>query len=378
MGYMIMIAGACSTGAGLKYPVAEKDLTVDTYFGKEVTDPYRWLEDDTSEATAAWVEEENKITNEYLSKIPFRNNIKQRLTELMDYEKTGAPIKKNGKYYFFRNDGLQNQSVLYVKESLDGIPVVVLDPNKLSDDGTVALTDYSFSKDGKYLACCISRSGSDWKEIFVIDLVTGRHTGDHILWSKFGGPSWQGNGFYYSAYDAPEAGKEYSNMNENHTIYYHKLGESQSDDQLVFRNLKEPLRFYFGQVSEDGRVLFIYESGAEIGNNVYMKDLTRENAAIIQLTEDMNYVYNPIEVVGDKIYFLTNYGAPKYKVMTADIRKPKLENWQDLIPESESVLTEQVQIIGGKLVLVYEKDASEHAYIYTLEGQKQHEVTLPT
>ena len=373
---MILIAGACSTGTGLKYPVAERDQTVDTYFDTKVADPYRWLEDETSAATAAWVEAENKVTHEYLSKIPFRDKIKQRLTELMDYEKIGAPVKKNGKYYFFKNDGLQNQSVLYVKASLDGTPAVVLDPNKLSDDGTVALTNYSFSKDGKYLAYCISRSGSDWNEIFVIDLTTGQHTADHILWSKFGGPSWQGGGFYYSAYKAPEAGKEYSNMNENHTIYYHKLGGSQSDDQVVYRNPNEPLRFYSGEVSEDERVLFIYESGAEIGNNVFMKDLTRQHAEVIQLTEDMNYVYNPVEVMGDKIFILTNYGAPKYKIMVADMRQPKLENWKDLVPESESVLSE-VGIIGGKLVLIYEKDASQHAFIYSLEGQKQHEVSLP-
>ena len=372
-----MIAGACSTGAGLKYPVAETDQTVDVYFGKDVSDPYRWLEDDNSDATAAWVEAENMVTQAYLSTIPFRNTIKQRLTELMDYEKIGAPIKKNGKYFFFKNDGLQNQSVLYVKDALDGTPMVVLDPNKLSADGTVALTDYSFSKDGQYLAYSISRNGSDWKEIFVIDLTTGQHTDDHILWSKFGGPSWQGDGFYYSAYDAPEVGKEYSDMNENHTIYYHKLGESQSADQQVYRNPKEPLRFYFGEVSNDERILFIDESGAEIGNNLFMKDLLHGNAEAIQLTEDMNYVYNPIEVVGDKIFFLTNYGAPKYKIMVTDIRQPKLEHWKDLVPESESVLSEAV-IIGGKLVLIYEKDASQHTYICSLEGRIQHKVLLPT
>ena len=373
---MILIAGACSTGAGLKYPVAERGQTVDTYFDNEVADPYRWLEDDTSDATAAWVEAENIVTQAYLSKIPFREKVKQRLTALMDYEKISVPIKKNSKYYFFKNDGLQNQSVLYVQESLDGIPVVVLDPNKLSDDGTVALTDYSFSKDGKYLAYCISRSGSDWNEIFVIDLATGQHIDDHILWSKFGGPSWQGGGFYYSAYDVPEAGKEFSNMNENHTIYYHKLGESQSNDQLIYRNPEEPQRFYFGEVSEDERVLFIYESGADIGNNVYMKDLTQNNSEVIQLTENMSYVYDLIEVVGDKIFFLTNYGAPKYKIMVTDIRQPKLENWQDLVHELDAVLSEG-EVFGGKLLLIYEKDASQQAYVYSLEGQMQHKVSLP-
>jgi prolyl oligopeptidase len=375
---MIVIAGACSTETGLKYPVAEKEMVADTYFGKEVADPYRWLEDDTSEKTADWVTEQNKVTQAYLMQIPFRDRLKQRLTALMDYERIGAPIKKNGKYYFFKNDGLQNQSVLYVKASLDGTPAIVLDPNRLSDDGTVALTDYAFSKDGSYLAYCISRSGSDWNEIYVINLATGQHTGDHLLWSKFGGPSWQGNGFYYSAYDAPEAGREYSNMNENHTIYYHKLGEPQSQDQTVYRNPKEPKRFYYGSVSEDERVLFIYESGAEVGNNLFMKDLTRNGSEIIPLTEDMNFVYNPVEVVGDKVFFLTNFGAPRYKIMVADIRAPKLANWKDMVPETESVLTTDVQVIGGNLVLIYEKDASHHAFIHSLDGKRLHEVTLPT
>ena len=377
MSSIIMIAGSCNTGTKVEYPVTGTDQTTDTYFGREVADPYRWLEDDTSEATAAWVEAQNKVTDEYLSKIPFRDKLKQRLTELMDYEKIGAPVKKNGKYYFTRNDGLQNQSVLYVKESLDGTATVVLDPNKLSDDGTVALTYFAFSKNGKYLAYSIARSGSDWNEIFVIDLATGQHTDDHILWSKFGGPSWQGDGFYYSAYEAPEAGKEFSDMNENHTVYYHKLGEPQSNDQLVYRNPKEPQRFYVSGVSEDERVLFIFESGAENGNNVFIKDLSQQNAKIIQLTEDMSYMYYPIEVVGDRIYFLTNYNAPKNKIMVAEIRSPKLEDWKDVVPESESVLSD-VQLIGGKLVLIYEKDASEHAYIYSLEGRQLHEVSLPT
>ncbi|MDR2232208.1 MAG: prolyl oligopeptidase family serine peptidase [Tannerella sp.] len=371
-----MIAGACSTGAGLRYPATEKDSTVDTYFDVQVADPYRWLENDTSAATSAWVEAQNKVTDEYMSQIPFRDALKQRLTELMDYEKIGAPIKKNGKYYFSRNDGLQNQSVLYVKETLDGTPTVVLDPNTLSDDGTVALTGIAFSQNGKYLAYSISRSGSDWNEIFVIDLSTTQHTADHITRIKFGGPSWQGNGFYYSAYGAPEGGREFSNMNENHTVYFHQLGTDQKDDRLVYHNPNEPLRFYFGQVSEDERVLFISEAGADNGNNLYLKDLTRSDAKIIQLTEDMQFTYSPIEVIGDKMFILTNYQAPKFKIMTADIRSPKLENWKDLVPEAESVLS-GAQVIGGKFVLTYEKDASQHAYVYSLEGQQQHEISLP-
>jgi prolyl oligopeptidase len=373
----MMILGACQPGTKIIYPVAEKDNTADTYFGTEVADPYRWLENDTSQATAAWVEAENKVTEEYLAKIPFRGRLKQRLTGLANYERIGSPYKKNGKYYFFKNDGLQNQSVFYVKESLDGEAGVLLDPNTLSDDGTVALSGTSFSNNGKYLAYTISRSGSDWREIYVIDLATGQHLDDHILWAKFSGAAWQGDGFYYSAYDAPEAGKEFSGVNENHKIYYHKLGTPQADDVLAYQNPQEPKRFYSAGVSEDERVMFISESGAGSGNNLFIKDLTKANAPVTALTEDMEYTYYPIEVIGDRIFLLTNYNAPKYRIMTAGLASPKLQNWEELIPESESVLS-NAEIIGGKLILTYEKDASHHAYVYTPEGELKHEIALPT
>jgi prolyl oligopeptidase len=372
----MIVLSACNSATKPVYPVAEKDGTTDTYFGTEVADPYRWLENDTSKAVEAWVEAENKVTEAYLSKIPFRDKVRKRLTELTNYEKIGAPYKKKGKYYFFKNDGLQNQSVLYVKETLDGEAKVLLDPNKLSDDGTVALGGISFSHDGKYLACNISRSGSDWNEIFVIDLATGDRLDDLIEWAKFSGASWQGDGFCYSAYEAPEAGKEYSNVNENHTIFYHALGTPQSEDRPVYRNPAEPKRFYHGDVSEDERILFIYESGAGSGNNLFMKDLTKADAPVTALTRDMEYSYSPVEVIGDKIYLLTNYGAPRYRIMTASVSSPKLEDWKELIPESESVLAD-ASVIGGKLILTYEKDASHHAYVYTLDGKQEHEVKLP-
>jgi len=357
--------------------MAEKNEVTDTYFGTEVADPYRWLEDDTSPETEAWVEAENKVTSAYLSQIPFRDKLKDRLTELTNYEKIGIPYKKKGKYYFFKNDGLQNQSVFYVKETLDGEAKVVLDPNKLSDDGTVALSSISFSRDGKYLAYNISRSGSDWNEIFVIDLATGKQLDDHIRWAKFSGAEWKGDGFYYSAYDAPESGREYSNVNENHKIYYHKLGEQQASDKLAYQNVNEPKRFYYAGVSQDERILFIYESGAGSGNNLMMQSLTRENSPVIALTNDMEYTYSPIEVIGEKIYLITNYNAPKYRIMVADISSPALASWKELVPESESVLS-GAQILNGKLILTYEKDASHHAYVYTLDGRREHEITLPT
>jgi prolyl oligopeptidase len=372
----MIVLGACQSKTTFVYPVAEKDNTVDQYFGTEVPDPYRWLENDTSQATAAWVEAENEVTNAYLAKIPFREQLKQRLTDLVNYERIGVPQKKNGKYYFFKNDGLQNQNVLYVKDALDGEATVLLDPNTFSDDGTVALSGISLSNDGKYLAYSISRSGSDWREIRVIDLATRKLLDDHILWAKFSGASWKGDGFYYSAYDAPAAGKEFSNVNENHKIYYHKLGEPQSKDVLAFQNPKEPKRFYYADVSEDERILFITESGAGSGNNLFLKNLTQPNAPVIALTNNMEDTYYPIEVIGNTLYLYTNYQAPKYRIMTADIAAPKLENWKELVPENESVLS-GAQVIGGRFILTYDKDASNHAYIFDLDGKQLHEVTLP-
>jgi len=372
----MVVLGACTSQPNSQYPVAKKDKTIDVYFDTEVADPYRWLEDETSKETMAWVEEENKVTDAYLAKIPFRDKLKQRLTELTDYEKIGSPFKRNGKYYYFKNDGLQNQGVLYVKDKLDGESRVLLDPNKLSEDGTVALSGISFSNNGKYMAYNISRSGSDWNEIFVIDLSNGQLMDDHIEWAKFSSPAWKGDGFFYSAYKAPVSGKEYSNVNENHRIYYHKIGEPQSSDELIYQNPLEPKRFYSAEVSEDERVMFVYEAGGGRGNNLFFKDLRKEVSYIIPMTEDDDYTYSPVEVIGNKMYIYTNYGAPKYRVMVADIGPTQLDNWKELVPEAESVLA-NASIIGGKLILTYEKDASHHAYVYSLAGKQEHEIELP-
>lgn len=373
----IMVMSCAPQQKRLVYPQTAKVDTVDVYFGTEVPDPYRWLENDTSAATAAWVEAENKVTNEYLSRIPFREQLLKRLTDLTNYEKIGAPFKKHGKYYFFKNDGLQNQSVLYVQDSLEGEPRVFLDPNQLSADGTVALTGIFFSNNGKYAAYTISRSGSDWSEIYVMDAATGKLLDDHIEWAKFTGAAWKGDGFYYSAYDAPIKGKEFSNVNENHKIYYHKIGTPQAKDELVYQNPDQPKRFYSAETSEDERILFVHESGAGRGNNLFMKELTKANAPLVQLTTDFDYQYKPVEVIGDKIYLYTNYDAPKNRIMVADIRNPKLGNWKELVPEAESVLS-NAAVIGGKLFLTFDKDASNHTYVYDMNGKQQHEIKLPS
>lgn len=376
LGSLAMLS-ACNTKSKIDYPETAKDNTTDSYFGTEVADPYRWLENDTSKATADWVNAENKVTFDYLGKIPFRTELKQKLTDLVNYEKYSSPFKKNGKYYFYKNDGLQNQSVLYVQETLDAEAKVVLDPNKLSDDGTVALSGISFSKDGKYMAYIISRSGSDWREIYVMDLATEKLLDDHIQWAKFSGASWKGDGFYYSAYDAPVSGKEFSNINENHKIYYHKIGEPQTKDQLIYQNPKYPKRFYSADVSEDERLLFISESGDGRGNALYMQDLAKKNAPTVQLADNMDYSYYPIEVLGERILIYTNDGASNYKLMEASIQAPQKKDWKEFIPESENVLS-SAQVIGGKLILTYDKDASNHAYIYGLDGMLISEINLPS
>ena len=359
------------------YPDAPKDGTEDTYFGVKIPDPFRPLEADRSKETAELVAAENKITNEYLAKIPFRGKLLKRLKEVADYEKVGAPFKKNGKWYVFKNNGLQNQSVLYQMDELGGALHEFLDPNKLSTDGTVALQGISFSKDGRYMAYVISRSGSDWQEIYVKDVATGELLSDHIEWAKFGGAQWCGNGFYYSAYDAPEKGKEYSSKNEVHKVYYHKIGTPQGQDVLFYQNPAHPLRFYSVSLNKEETMMFLHESGAGSGMNLYVRDLRVPDAQFIQMTSNMDLQYSPIETVGDNIYLLTNDGAPRGRVMVADIHKPGFKDWKELIEESKGVL-EDVQFADDKLVLTYSQDASTHLYVYSLEGKELNEIKLPT
>ena len=377
---MTMATVLLSTSAsaqGIQYPKADKDGTVDNYFGTEVADPYRWLEDDTSAKTSAWVEAENKITNAYLSKIPFRQKLLKRLTEVANYEKLSAPRKHHGRWYFYKNDGLQNQYVMYVMDQLGGTPRVFLDPNKLSTDGTVALQGVYFSNNGKYAAYTISRSGSDWQEFYVIDLKTGQLTTDHIEWAKFSGAAWQGDGFYYSAYDAPTQGKEFSNVNEGMKIYYHKIGTPQSDDVLFYQNPAQPKRFYTVSVNEEETMMFLYEDGAGAGTTLFVRDLRKPNSQFIQMTADMDYRYTPLYTEGEKIYLFTNYGAPRNRIMTADINRPGINDWQELIAEQQNVLN-NADVINRQLILTYSQDASDHAYLYGLDGRQIREVKLPS
>lgn len=373
----VLLMTACeSKKTKINYPATRVVDTVDVYFGVEVADPYRWLEDDRSAETEEWVKAENEVTFAYLDQIPFRQVLKERLTELTNYPKYGVPFKKHGKYYFYKNDGLQNQSVLYVQESLDGEATVFFDPNKLSDDGTVALSQISFSKNGKYFAYSISRSGSDWNEIFVMDLNTGELLNDHVKWVKFSGISWQGDGFYYSAYDAPEAGKEYSNINEYHKIYYHTVGQSQNSDRLIYENKNYPLRNYSAGVTDDEEYLFVYETESTFGNSVWVKDLSRANSRFVELAPGFDSEYSVIDHINGKFYLLTNWNAPKQRLMEVDPADLARENWKEIIPETDNVL-ESVSIVGGKIMAVYMQDATNRAYAYDFEGKQQYEVQLP-
>jgi len=375
--FFLLLMTACKSVSKISYPITAKDDVTDTYFGVEVKEPYRWLENDTTAATAAWVKSQNRVTNDYLTKIPFRNNLKKRLTGLMNYPKYETPIKKNGKYFFLKNNGLQNQSVLYRQASLDAQPEVLIDPNTFSTDGTVALATFSFSKDGKYLGYSIARNGSDWNEIFVLNLETHQLLPDHIKWSKSSEISWQGNGFYYGAYDVPEAGKEFSNKNEYQKLFFHTVGQSQNLDKLIYENKEFPLRECFAIVTDDEKFLFISETETTTGNSLLMKDLTNPKASFVELITGFENDYSIAGHVDGKFYLLTNWGAPKKRLMQVDPATPARENWKEILPETEDVL-ESVSVIGGKLMAEYMKDATNHMYAFDLTGKKQYEVQLPT
>ena len=372
-----LIMHSCTNRTNIEYPETRKDTIVDNYWGTTVPDPYRWLEDDRSAETEAWVIAQNQVTYSYLEQIPFRNKLKERFTELMNYPKYGSPKKVNNKYYFYKNDGLQNQSVLYELDSLTAEPKVLLDPNKLSEDGTVALSQAAFSKDGKYLAYSIAKSGSDWNEIFVMDVASRKLLSDHIEWVKFSGISWQGDGFYYSAYSKPEAGKEYSNKNEYHKVFYHQLGQAQDKDKIIYENKEFALRNCGAGVTEDEKFLFIFENESTSGNSLLMKDLTKANAKPVLIAPGFESDFSIIDHYQGKVFVLTNYNAPNQQLMVFDPTKPQLENWQTLIPETENVL-ESASIIGGKLFLNYLQDASHHLYAYDTNGKKLFEIELPT
>ncbi|NJY61395.1 S9 family peptidase [Salinimicrobium sp. CDJ15-81-2] len=360
----------------LEYPETRKGNTVDTYFGTKVEDPYRWLEDDRSAETEAWVKAQNEVTFDYLEDIPFREELKKRLTELWNYEKISAPWKEGDWIYFSKNDGLQNQSVIYRKKSEDAPAEVFLDPNKFSEDGTTSLSGATFSEDGKILAYSISEGGSDWRKIIVMDAETREIKEDTLIDVKFSGISWKGNeGFYYSSYDKPK-GSELSAKTDQHKLYYHKLGTPQSQDKLIFGGTPEQKhRYVRGNVSEDNRYLFISANTSTSGGKMFMMDLSKANPTIdtiIGHEKNENYV---LDNRGSKLFIVTDLDAPNRRIVTVDAANPTPENWKDFIPETENVLSPST---GGDYIFAeYMKDAVSNVKQYDYEGNLVREVELP-
>ncbi len=347
--------------------------SVDTYFGEKIADPYQWLEDDYSEPTTAWVKEQNKATQSYLSQIPQREGIRKRLTELWKYEKYGIPFKKNDITYYFKNDGIQNQSVLY-KVNSQGNEEVVLDPNQLSADGTVALGALSISKNGKYLAYSTSQSGSDWNSIQVMDLETKELLKDKVDWVKFSGIAWQGDGFYYSGYDAPKEGEEYSQKNEFHKIKFHKLGTTAQEDAIVVQDLDNPQRNFYCTTSEDEKYVLVTSSESTSGSAFGW--LANPKAKVHWFDTSFDFEHSFVGMDNGNMLFMTNDNAPNYKLVSISPSSQSKTDWNTVIAESNHVM-DGVSLAGGKLLVSYLEDVVSHLYIYSTVGEKVAEVQLP-
>jgi prolyl oligopeptidase len=365
----------------VKYPMTRKEKVTDTYFGNTIADPYRWLENDTATEVKAWVTAQNEVTQNYLSKIPYREKIRQRLTDLFNYERFGAPWRIGDKYLFSRNDGLQNQSVYYVQTGLNGEPSVFIDPNKMSSDGTAAISLMGDSRDHQFMAYAINQSGSDWQTIRVRKMADATDTNDELNWVKFSGAAWKGNGFYYSRYAQPEKGLEFSGKNENHQVWYHELGTTQSKDVLVYEDKNYPLRYYIAQTSEDERFLYIYISQGTHGTEILFKDLTQKDSQFKTLFKGFENQFAIVDNIGSKVIVSTDYKAPNYRVITVDLaafnpEKPLDEQLNVLVPEQKYLL-ETVSSAGGKLFLNYLKDVNSLVEVYSYEGKKENTVQLP-
>ncbi len=362
----------------LTYPETKKVDTVNTYFGTKVKDPYRWLEDDRSEETEAWVKAENEVTFDYLSKIPYRDTLKNRLSALWNYEKVGAPYKEGDYTYFSKNDGLQNQYVIYrYKTGEDPATAsVFLDPNQFSEDGTTSLGGMSFSEDGKTLAYSISEGGSDWRKVMLMNVETKEIIEDTLVDVKFSGMSWKGNeGFYYSSYDKPK-GSELSAKTDQHKLFYHQLGTPQKEDQLIYGGTpEEKHRYVGGSVTEDNRYLIIRASTSTSGNKLFLKDLSQPNSELVTIIGNTDADTYVIENKGSKLFLVTNKNAPNKKIVSVDAAQPQPENWVDFIPETEHVLSPSTG--GGYFFTEYMEDAVSAVKQYDYEGNLVREVQLP-
>jgi len=360
----------------IKYPETKKVDVVDEYFGTKVEDPYRWLEDDNAPDVKQWVKEQNEVTFNYFGQIPYREKIRKRYEEIFNYPKYSAPFKEGENYFFFKNDGLQNQSVLYIQKDLNSEPEVFLDPNKLSEDGTVSLSTYAVSKDGKYFAYGTASGGSDWNEFHIMEVETKKKLPDHLKWIKFSGIAWKGNGFYYSRFPEPKEGDELQSKNEYGKIYYHRLGTNQSKDILIYEEPEHPARFFYAQTTNDESFLIIYIQEGTSNNALKVKNINNPAAEFITIVDNFEDNYSVVDNIEDKLLVLTDNDAPNYRLVLIDPANPSPENWKEILPEKENVL-ESVSLIGEKLIASYLQDASSHVYFYEKDGKLIKEIELP-
>ncbi len=378
----LILAPACQKAmegpdaSDLTYPETKKVDQVDDYFGTQVSDPYRWLEDDNAEEVKAWVQSQNEVTFGYLEQIPFRDKVKNRLMELYNYPKYSSPFKAGDYYFFYKNDGLQNQSVLYIQKGLDGEPEVFVDPNALSADGTVRINIAGFSNDDRYATLMRSEAGSDWREIRVMEVATKTELEDRIRWVKFSGTSWYKDGFFYSRYLEPSEQDKLKGQNRDMKVYYHKVGDPQEKDVLVFEDPENPLRTFGAYASEDERFLFLTLSEGTSGNELYFKDLSVQDKDFVPIVTGFENNSYPVDNVGDNILLYTDIDAPNYQVIQFDSNNPAKDSWKPLIPEKEHVLN-GAGTGGGYLFCSYLKDAHTQVFQHNLDGTLFREIELP-
>ena len=374
---VVLAFAACQKEAAkLAYPVTKKVDQVDDYFGTKVADPYRWLEDDNAEEVKAWVQAQNAVTFGYLDTIPYRPKIKARLTEIFNYPRYSSPFRAGEYYFFYKNDGLQNQSVCYIQKGLDGTPEVFLDPNVLSADGTVRASLIGASNDDRYVAVSRGEAGSDWTELRVMEIATKQELPDRVQWVKFSGAAWKGDGFFYSGYDKPAPGEELKGKNEFMKVFYHTLGDPQEKDSIVYEDKEHPLRTYGAGTTEDEKCLFIILSEGTSGSEVYIRDLTKKDAKFDLLVKGFAYDSAPFEVIDGKVLVYTNVDAPNYRVVLIDPKNPAQENWQTVIAEKPEVLS-GAGTAGGYLFTNYLKDANSKIFQHKLDGSLIREIGLP-
>ena len=377
--FTILMAITTQIFSQIKYPDTKKVDQEDNYFGTIIKDPYRWLEDDNSAETKAWVKEENKVTDDYVSKIPFREKVKKRLEELWNYPKFGSPFKQGDYYYFYKNDGLQNQSVLYRQKGFDAEPEVFIDPNKMTKDGTAAIGTLSFSKNNKYAVYLEAQAGSDWEDAHIINVNDKSLLNHEVHFIKFSGASWKGDeGFYYSRYPAPDEKNKLTTQNQFHKVYYHIVGTPQSDDVLIYEDKEHPLRTINANLSEDEHFLVITTSEGTSGSELWVKDLKNASSKnhFILLVKGFDTESNFIDNDGDRLLVRTNDDAPNYKVVSIDPKNPSKENWETIIPERKELL-ESAGTAGGKLFLTYLQDASSRVYQTDYKGHNAYEIRMP-